>query len=91
MRPFVHHELGQKQVLVIEGNVVRIVAEVAGREAKEFAFDVAMDSTGSGPSHVDQGKCYQLIAKRMVAHAFEGYTTCLFAYGQTGTGLSCSC
>ena len=33
-----------------------------------------------------QDKCYQLMAKRMVDHVLSGYFSCLFCYGQTGTG-----
>lgn len=46
-----------------------------------------MDSTNpANEHHADQGKCYDLMCKRMVGHILEGYNTCLFCYGQTGTG-----
>jgi len=87
LRPFVGYERGQKQVLTIRDKVVSVVAEVAGKEAKDFAFDQAMDSTDpQSPQFVGQEKCYELMASRMVGHIFQGYNTCLFCYGQTGTG-----
>ena len=46
-----------------------------------------MDSTDpKAKSFVGQEKCYQLMAGKMIEHAFNGYSTCLFCYGQTGTG-----
>ena len=46
-----------------------------------------MDSTDpKSKSYVGQEKCYQLMAGKMIDHAFNGYSACLFCYGQTGTG-----
>uniref|UniRef100_A0A7S4RK85 Kinesin motor domain-containing protein n=1 Tax=Alexandrium monilatum TaxID=311494 RepID=A0A7S4RK85_9DINO len=87
LRPFVAYEKGQKQCLTIRDNVVSVVGEVVGREARDFAFDHAMDSTDpSSANYVDQEKCYDLMSRRTVEHIFQGYNTCLFCYGQTGTG-----
>lgn len=53
----------------------------------EFAFDCAMDSTDpNSANYVSQDKCYNLMARRMVDHVLGGYFSCLFCYGQTGTG-----
>merc|ERR1719482_998069 len=38
------------------------------------------------PDFCSQKRCYELMVKRMVSHVFQGYSTCLFCYGQTGTG-----
>lgn len=88
LRPFVAYEKGQKQCLTIRGNVVSVVADVVGGDkAKDFKFDQAMDSTDpSHPAFAGQAKCYDLMARSMVGHVFSGYSTCLFCYGQTGTG-----
>jgi len=52
-----------------------------------FAFDVAMDSTDpNSPDYVSQEKCYEIMGGRMVEHLKQGFNTCLFCYGQTGTG-----
>lgn len=46
-----------------------------------------MDSTNArSVDFVSQERCYQLMAEKMVEHALQGYSTCLFCYGQTGTG-----
>ncbi|CAK9101901.1 Kinesin-like protein KIF13B (Kinesin-like protein GAKIN) [Durusdinium trenchii] len=46
-----------------------------------------MDSTDpDAPDYVSQDRCYDLMAKRMVDHVLGGYFSCLFCYGQTGTG-----
>jgi len=88
LRPFVGYEQGQKQCMTItNGNMVSIIGEVAGKESKDFQFDEAMDSSDPNSSEfVGQAKCYELMAERMVDHVFQGYNTCLFCYGQTGTG-----
>lgn len=91
LRPFVAYELGQQQCLRIFQNIVQVDPNVAEQSQKakvtEFAFDCAMDSTDpSASNYVSQDKCYQLMAKRMVDHVLGGYFSCLFCYGQTGTG-----
>ncbi|CAE7230022.1 unc-104 [Symbiodinium sp. CCMP2592] len=46
-----------------------------------------MDSTDpKAKVFVGQERCYQLMAGKMIEHAFNGYSACLFCYGQTGTG-----
>lgn len=77
--------------LTISGNVVHVDPNVAEQSQKakvsEFAFDCAMDSTDpDAPDYVSQDRCYDLMAKRMVDHVLGGYFSCLFCYGQTGTG-----
>ncbi|CAE6928635.1 unc-104 [Symbiodinium sp. CCMP2456] len=91
LRPFVAYESGQEQCLTIEDNTVHVDPMVAEQSQKakvlEFAFDCAMDSTDpNARSYVSQDKCYQMMAKRMVDHVLGGYFSCLFCYGQTGTG-----
>eukprot|EP00404_Azadinium_spinosum_P009808 CAMPEP_0180554616 /NCGR_PEP_ID=MMETSP1036_2-20121128/75006_1 /TAXON_ID=632150 /ORGANISM="Azadinium spinosum, Strain 3D9" /LENGTH=328 /DNA_ID=CAMNT_0022570413 /DNA_START=103 /DNA_END=1085 /DNA_ORIENTATION=+ len=46
-----------------------------------------MDSTDpSSPCYVSQEQCYERMGRRMLEHMLQGYNTCLFCYGQTGTG-----
>ena len=46
-----------------------------------------MDSSdATSGSFVSQERCYQLMAEKMVEHSLQGFSTCLFCYGQTGTG-----
>ena len=40
------------------------------------------------PNFASQRKVYEDIGIEMLAHAFEGYNICIFAYGQTGAGKS---
>lgn len=40
------------------------------------------------PCFASQNLVYNDIGKEMLAHAFEGYNVCIFAYGQTGAGKS---
>ncbi|CAE7393705.1 unc-104 [Symbiodinium sp. CCMP2456] len=95
LRPLVNHEIGQEKCLTIEGNQVSIVEDVIDTDRKAavpndfdrkstFAFDVAMDSTDeSSPSFE---KCYEIMGRRMVEYMLQGFNSCLFCYGQTGTG-----
>lgn len=40
------------------------------------------------PCFASQNLVFNDIGKEMLAHAFEGYNVCIFAYGQTGAGKS---
>ncbi|CAK9087791.1 unnamed protein product [Durusdinium trenchii] len=85
LRPLVPCEAGQSHCLKVRDNVIMI--DDGGKAPKEFAFDYVMDSTNArSVDFVSQERCYQLMAEKMVEHALQGYSTCLFCYGQTGTG-----
>mmetsp|Transcript_98640 Transcript_98640/g.307277 ORF Transcript_98640/g.307277 Transcript_98640/m.307277 type:complete len:965 (-) Transcript_98640:9-2903(-) len=88
LRPLVgQSERGQVQCIRVEDLHTVSIVEGAAGERKEFSFDVAMDSTDpQGPGHVSQERCYELMGRRMLDHMLQGYNTCLFCYGQTGTG-----
>lgn len=88
LRPPIGAEIGQKSCISIVGNTVRVDAEGTGHGSKkEFTFDAAMDSSNSkSPDYVSQEKCYELMGSRMRDHMMKGFNTCLFCYGQTGTG-----
>lgn len=93
LRPLVEREKGQPHCLRIEGTEVHVVEEALDSERRmelhraSFAFDVAMDSTDpSKPEYISQEKCYEIMGGRMVQHMLQGFNTCLFCYGQTGTG-----
>ena len=88
LRPLVPCEAGQSQCLRVRDNVIILEADGNGGKApKEFAFDYVMDSTDATSARfVSQERCYQLMAEKMVEHALRGFSSCLFCYGQTGTG-----
>lgn len=90
MRPLVSHEKGQQHCLKVANGEVHIIPEaVEAKSAKEgpFKFDHAMDSSDEQSStFVSNAKCYDLIGHTIVDHALDGYNSCLFCYGQTGTG-----
>ncbi|CAL1127768.1 unnamed protein product [Cladocopium goreaui] len=72
------------------GCAYEICSDLLNRFSKaprEFAFDYVMDSSdATSGSFVSQERCYQLMAEKMVEHSLQGFSTCLFCYGQTGTG-----
>jgi len=56
---------------------------------KTFTYDYSYWSHDpSDPNFADQETVYRDIGEEMLAHAFEGYNVCIFAYGQTGAGNS---
>jgi len=71
----------EKQVVRCEGG------RAVFAEAHELLVDAAMDSRDpSSTDYTSQADVYELFGRRVVDHAFEGYSSAIFAYGQTGTG-----
>ncbi|KAK9236347.1 P-loop containing nucleoside triphosphate hydrolase protein [Lipomyces kononenkoae] len=61
------------------------------KDAKEFVFDESLwsvDRTNKNARFVDQDALYDKVGRGSLDHAFEGYHTCILAYGQTGAGKS---
>ncbi|KAI5840244.1 P-loop containing nucleoside triphosphate hydrolase protein [Morchella snyderi] len=70
---------------VIKTNSRKIV------EKKEFTFDNSFWSFDRRDDHyADQEDVYNALGEEFLDHNFEGYHTCIFAYGQTGAGKSYS-
>ncbi|XP_032377422.1 kinesin-like protein KIF1B isoform X11 [Etheostoma spectabile] len=93
VRPFNSREIGKdsKCIIQMQGNTTTILNPKAPKEpAKTFSFDYSYWShtTPEDPSFASQNLVYNDIGKEMLAHAFEGYNVCIFAYGQTGAGKS---
>ncbi|OCT72208.1 kinesin-like protein KIF1B isoform X2 [Xenopus laevis] len=93
VRPFNSRELGKesKCIIQMQGNSTSIINPKNPKEAaKSFSFDYSYWSHTSqdDPCFASQSLVYNDIGKEMLAHAFEGYNVCIFAYGQTGAGKS---
>ncbi|XP_076596849.1 kinesin-like protein KIF1B isoform X20 [Chaetodon auriga] len=93
VRPFNSREMSKesKCIIQMQGNTTTITNPKAPKEpAKTFSFDYSYWShtTPEDPSFASQNLVYNDIGKEMLAHAFEGYNVCIFAYGQTGAGKS---
>ncbi|XP_029291331.1 LOW QUALITY PROTEIN: kinesin-like protein KIF1B [Cottoperca gobio] len=93
VRPFNSRETSKdsKCIIQMQGNTTTIVNPKAPKEpAKTFSFDYSYWShtTPEDPGFASQNLVYNDIGKEMLAHAFEGYNVCIFAYGQTGAGKS---
>ena len=59
-----------------------VITSDAGMEY-EFVYDYSIWSCDpKHPEFVGQEKLYQLMGQPLLNSAFEGYNTCLFAYGQ---------
>eukprot|EP00927_Polykrikos_kofoidii_P004661 TRINITY_DN11846_c0_g1_i1.p1 TRINITY_DN11846_c0_g1~~TRINITY_DN11846_c0_g1_i1.p1 ORF type:complete len:1073 (+),score=234.63 TRINITY_DN11846_c0_g1_i1:25-3243(+) len=87
LRPLVPHEHGQKPCFAIKETDVSIIQGVV-ENVKDgpWRFDYAMDSSAEAIDKVDNKRCYELMGRRMVDQVLDGFNTCLFCYGQTGTG-----
>ncbi|RPA78734.1 kinesin family protein [Ascobolus immersus RN42] len=58
-------------------------------ESKTFTFDNSFWSANrNDPHYADQEEIYNALGEEFLDHNFEGYHTCIFAYGQTGAGKS---
>ncbi|KAF7209633.1 transcript variant X13 [Nothobranchius furzeri] len=93
VRPFNSREIGKesKCIIQMQGNTTTILNPKAPKEpAKTFSFDYSYWSHTSPEDScfASQNLVYNDIGKEMLAHAFEGYNVCIFAYGQTGAGKS---
>ena len=68
-----------------------VITSDAGMEY-EFVYDYSIWSCD--PKHsefVGQEKLYKLMGQPLLNSAFEGYNTCLFAYGQVRLSIYHSC
>lgn len=60
-------------------------------ERKSFTFDNSFCSIDPhDPCYADQEDVYDALGQEFLDHNFQGYHTCIFAYGQTGAGKSYS-
>ncbi|CAZ83866.1 unnamed protein product [Tuber melanosporum] len=60
-------------------------------DKKVFTFDNSFWSFNRHDDHyADQDDVYDALGEEFLDHNFEGYHTCIFAYGQTGAGKSYS-
>lgn len=62
-----------------------------GCERKSFTFDNSFFSIDpSAANYASQEDIYNSLGQEFLDHNFQGYHTCIFAYGQTGAGKSYS-
>lgn len=91
VRPFSTLELKkgyEKRVVELdtEYNVVRVKDKL---RTHEFEFNHVFDSFDPIPYH-DQEHVYKTLGKPLLDHSLDGYNSCLFAYGATGSGKTYS-
>lgn len=92
VRPFNGRERERHAALIIEmqDKTTSIANPATGRK-NAFTFDHSFWTHDPADAHfANQDVVYDSIGKEMMAHAFEGYNVCIFAYGQTGAGKSYS-
>lgn len=69
-----------------ERNAIRVTDK---QRTHEFEFTHVFDSFDPFPYH-DQEHVYKKIGRPILDHSLEGYNSCLFAYGSTGSGKTYS-
>ncbi|RIB23929.1 hypothetical protein C2G38_1958650 [Gigaspora rosea] len=69
----------------------KAVAKKGEEDVKSFTFDKSYWSFDKNdPNYATQAHLYNDLGEDLLNHAFGGYNTCIFAYGQTGAGKSYS-
>eukprot|EP00731_Ephydatia_muelleri_P023790 Em0016g61a len=86
VRPFSEREqcLEAKQVVWITGNEVVITSKDKEDTVHRFGYDHCF-SWSPCSKWEEQEDVYRSLAKPLLDRSFEGYNTCLFAYGQHNT------
>ena len=77
-------------IITMNGNVT-VLKNDSGRDHK-FTYDNSfwsIDADNSLAPYATQEDVYRTIAKPLLHYSFEGYNTCLFAYGQVCLTLIC--
>lgn len=80
-------QLDGNEVVVFAGNTADNSAGVHHRYQYD---DVFWSCNSEHMNYCGQEEVYNELAKPLLDRAFEGYNTCLFAYGQTSSGKSYS-
>lgn len=85
VRPSVRAEKSEADVVSIKDNVMTLQDQTG--KAKTFTFDSLLDSRiPSSKNYASQESVYNVFGSRIIDHVLQGYSSALFAYGQTGTG-----
>ncbi|KFO85248.1 Kinesin-like KIF14, partial [Buceros rhinoceros silvestris] len=90
VRPFSNREKNENSLPVIsmKGSETA-VRNPSTNQVYNFSYDFSFWSFDKcHPNFASQAMVYKTLAVPLIERAFEGYNTCLFAYGQTGTGKS---
>lgn len=80
-------KLDGNEVVVFAGTTADHTAGVHHRYQYDHAF---WSCNSEHRNYTGQQEVFDELARPLLDHAFEGYNTCLFAYGQTSSGKSYS-
>lgn len=82
VRPPSARESLDSRCIQVDNKSVR-VHEPGGKREHCFTFEDVIDSSSGAP---DQERVFEAIGKQAVQSVLDGFHTCIFALGQTGTG-----
>ena len=77
----VNHNL-LKNVIKMDSNTTTLLYDTGSHE---FTFDYSFwsaDSINESKEYASQEQIYEQVGQPLLERSFEGYNTCLFAYGQ---------
>jgi hypothetical protein len=77
VRPINHKEVGTDNIVTCKKSIIYL-KNPEDKKKKSFTYDYIYDIDST------QESVYNDIGTKIVDHAFNGYNTCVFAYGQTG-------
>ena len=80
----------EKSVVLVDGNNIQLISSIGETHAFTCDHCFSSDSISAVDQLQQQKEVYEQLAKPLLFQAFLGFNTCLFAYGQTGTGKSYS-
>lgn len=78
VRPFNKRETNSNNVVNISNNKISINNPENIKEKKTFSYDYVY------PDNTEQKQVYSDIGTKIIDNTYEGYNSCVFAYGQTG-------
>lgn len=77
VRPLNRREQGTKSITEVSNDSICLI-DPATKKKKKFSYDFVYDVD------TEQVQLYNDIGKRVINNAFQGYNSCVFAYGLTG-------
>lgn len=89
IRPMLAKDKGQDDVVKLHMDGQSVSVEHPTVKNRVYTFDTIFDSRSKKQHQLgfaSQEDVFQALGSRVVDSALNGYNSCLFAYGQTGTG-----
>jgi len=93
VRPMNRREIERNAQCIVQMQGKMTILQNPGKEGdtKKFTYDHSYWSMDKAqPQYADQEQVFKDLGEEVLDASFEGYNTCVFAYGQTGAGKTYS-